>query len=351
MERFAILDAGRLAWLDAQVEGERVALTQASLEAALGWKLTPEGLCRGALCVQVRDRAALVSQAGIDLALLAQILGRPLALDVAERAAALGTGAEERRAAQQGLEAPDFALPDLAGRTHTLSEQRGKKVLLVAYASWCGCREDLPGWQSLHEELGPSGFVPITVALDRTPDDPRPFIEKAHPTHPSLIDTEHVLPELYHLVNVPTVIWIDETGRIVRPHDAQFGTDTFTQFHGKASGPYLDLVRGWVREGKGALAPDEVRRHQLQPTPESQLARAERTLAWHLQRQGRSEAAERHWLRAAELAPGDWTIRRGSMPIRGQNPFGKEFFELAREGVPAYPMEALTPTRVAPAKA
>jgi len=160
MERFAILDAGRLAWLDAQVEGERVALTQASLEAALGWKLTPEGLCRGALCVQVRDRAALVSQAGIDLALLA-----------------------------------------------------------------------------------------------------------------------------------------------------------------------------------------------LQPTPESQLARAERTLAWHLQRQGRSEAAERHWLRAAELGPGDWTIRRGSMPIRGQNPFGKEFFELAREGVPAYPMEALTPTRVAPAKA
>jgi hypothetical protein len=190
--------------------------------------------------------------------------------------------------------------------------------------------------------------VPITVALDRSPDDPRPFIERARPTHPSLIDSEHRVAELYHIVNVPTLIWIDASGRICRPNDAQFGTDTFTAFHGKASGPYLDLVRSWVREGRGALAPDEVRRHQLLPTPESQQARAERTLAWHLQQTGRAEAAERHWQRAGELAPRDWTIRRGSMPIRGKNPFGPEFFELAREGAPEYPMESVTPTRVAP---
>jgi tetratricopeptide (TPR) repeat protein len=190
--------------------------------------------------------------------------------------------------------------------------------------------------------------MPISVALDRSPEDPRPFIERARPTHPSLIDTEHRLAEIFHIVNVPTLIWIDEQGRIVRPNDAQFGTDTFTQFHGKASGPYLDMLRAWVNEGRGALSPDEVRRHQLLPSAESQQARAERALAWHLQQQGRLEAAERHWQRAAELAPGDWTIRRGSMPIRGQNPFGPEFFALAREGAPAYPMEEVTPTRVAP---
>jgi hypothetical protein len=46
-------------------------------------------------------------------------------------------------------------------------------------------------------------------------------------------------------------------------------------------------------------------------------------------------------VRAGELAPKDWTIRRGSMPIRGINPMGPEFFELAKEGVPLYPMEAL----------
>lgn len=190
--------------------------------------------------------------------------------------------------------------------------------------------------------------MPITVALDRCADDPRPFIEGARPTHPSLIDTEHRLAELYHIVNVPTLIWIDEEGRIVRPHDSQFGTDTFTAFHHKRSAPYLEMLRGWVRRGEHALDAAEVKRLAPAPTARSQLARTERTLAWYLHRRGREEAASRHFDRAAELAPKDWTIRRGSMPIRGQNPFGPEFFELASEGAPAYAMEAVTPTREEP---
>lgn len=186
------------------------------------------------------------------------------------------------------------------------------------------------------------------MALDRSPEDARPFIEKANATHPSLIDTEHVVAELFHVVNVPTQIWIDEAGRICRPNDTQFGTDLFTQFHGKRSAPYLELIRSWVRGGAGPLSPEEARRHQLPPSDDSQLARAERALAWHLHRSGRADAAERHFERAGELAPRDWTIRRGSMPIRGQNPFGPEFFALAEEGVPEYPMEEVTPTREKP---
>jgi hypothetical protein len=197
----------------------------------------------------------------------------------------------------------------------------------------------------LYEELGGEGFVPITVALDRCVDDPRPFIESAKPTHPSLIDTEHILAERYHIVNVPTIIWIDERGQVCRPHDCQFGTDTFTQFHGKRSAPYLEMLRAWVREGAGALPDSEIRAHLPRPSGESQLARAERALAWHLHKLGRTEASERHFERACALAPLDWTIRRGSMPIRGQNPFGPEFFALAEEGLPEYAMEAVTPTR------
>jgi hypothetical protein len=133
---FQLLDGHELALIDAHLAGDRVALEPASLERALGWKLRPEGLCRGALCVPVRDRAALVGSDGIDLAAFAAALDRPLALDAEERAAALGTAASERRARLESLEAPDFALPDLAGRLHSLSDHRGKKVLLIAYASW-----------------------------------------------------------------------------------------------------------------------------------------------------------------------------------------------------------------------
>ena len=197
----------------------------------------------------------------------------------------------------------------------------------------------------MYQELGSEGFVPITVALDRCADDPRPFIEGAAPEHPSLIDTEHRIAELYHIVNVPTIIWIDEEGRICRPHDQQFGTDTFTQFHHKRSAPYLEMIRRWVRNGEGVIVAGEAKQLMLPPSDESQAARAERTLAWALHGMGETEAAERHFVRAGELAPLDWTIRRGSMPIRGMNPFGPEFFELAAEGAAVYPMDAITPTR------
>ncbi len=57
----------------------------------------------------------------------------------------------------------------------------------------------------------------VTVALDVNPENARPWIEAAHPTHPSLIDTTHVTDELFGFVNVPMAVWIDESGMLVRP--------------------------------------------------------------------------------------------------------------------------------------
>ena len=87
----------------------------------------------------------------------------------------------------------------------------------------------------LYEELGGRGFVVVAVALDRSPDDARPWIEAARPTYPALIDTHHVVADLYNVVNVPTIFWIDERGRIVRPNDVAFGSDTFKNLTGLSS--------------------------------------------------------------------------------------------------------------------
>ena len=185
-------------------------------------------------------------------------------------------------------------------------------------------------WQALYEELGDDGFVPVTIALDDCGESARPYIEKAAPTHPSLIDTEHVVAHRYGMINVPTVVWIDEEGKIARPNTAEFGSDMFLQFHGRESGPFLEAVRAWVKTG-------EIRRDEMvptempPPTAEEELARAEWALAWVLHQRGATDAAARHFDRAGELSPDDWTIRRGSMPIRGQNPMGPEFFELAKD--------------------
>ena len=82
-------------------------------------------------------RVAVVgSREGLERLKQAEAAGRPVALDLEERAAYLGVPASERARQLSSLEAPDFTLPDLQGKLHALSAQRGKKVLLVAYASW-----------------------------------------------------------------------------------------------------------------------------------------------------------------------------------------------------------------------
>jgi hypothetical protein len=80
--------------------------------------------------------AVLGAREGAEALKRAEAEGRPVAVDPEEGAAYLGVPARARAAALASLEAPDFTLPDLNGRLHSLSEHRGKKVLLVAYASW-----------------------------------------------------------------------------------------------------------------------------------------------------------------------------------------------------------------------
>ena len=194
----------------------------------------------------------------------------------------------------------------------------------------------------MYDELGERGFVPVTVALDQSLDAARPYIERAQPKHPALIDTEHVVADLFNIVNVPTMVWIDERGRIVRPNDAQFGTDTFVALTGRPSAPFLAAIRRWVLRGEGAMPAEDVRADQVLPSREQQEARAEFTLAWYLHQRGSAAAAARHFERAGRLAPGDWTIRRGSLPIRGIDSMAsEEFLALWQEGVPRYPTRDL----------
>lgn len=133
---FSILEDGRSTQVDALVEDDRVLLTPADLERALGWSLKPEGLCRDGICMPLAPSSRVVRDGRIDLAAFADLLGRPLACDVAAGAACVGESARERSAAMRGGLAPDFTLPDLSGRTHSLGDYRGRKALLIAWASW-----------------------------------------------------------------------------------------------------------------------------------------------------------------------------------------------------------------------
>jgi hypothetical protein len=133
---FTLLDETRAVPVDATVTGDDVRLAPAVVRDALGWELKPQGLCKDDTCIPVPPSAALGRDDAIDLTALADLLGRPLALDAAEGAACLGVAATDRARTLASLDAPDFTLPNLDGRPHTLSSYRGKKVFLIAFASW-----------------------------------------------------------------------------------------------------------------------------------------------------------------------------------------------------------------------
>ena len=103
-----------------------------ALDAATGWQLKPEGLCRDDVCLLVPDE--LRRDGRVDVAALWARLGRPVL--TSGDAVYLGEDASSKPALQAGAAAPDFTLRDLAGVEHSLSDHRGKKVLISSWAPW-----------------------------------------------------------------------------------------------------------------------------------------------------------------------------------------------------------------------
>jgi hypothetical protein len=196
----------------------------------------------------------------------------------------------------------------------------------------------------MHEELQGHGFTVVTVGLERDPEDAREWIAAAGPTHASLIDTTWVVADRYHVENVPTVYWIDEDGRIVRPQDVAFGSNAFQEFTGVDAFVHQQALRDWVTGARPALAPDDVDEFQRVPTDEEQRARAEFGLGRWLWAHGQAEAAKPHFARAEERAPHLWVLWRGSMRMRDLDPMGADM----AQRMEAYQDVSRIPDRVIP---
>ena len=131
-------EAGETCTASAKAEGDGLWLDAVDVEGATGWTIKPEGLCRGEICVPspAGDEASFVRDGRVNVAGFWRRMGAPVAATEAGDVWSLGVSADERAEALLGLEAPDFSLPDLDGRLHSLSDYRGKKVLLATWASW-----------------------------------------------------------------------------------------------------------------------------------------------------------------------------------------------------------------------
>jgi hypothetical protein len=135
----SVIFEGAVAHVDGEARGEDLWLDPSALERGLGWRVKPEGLCRGPLCVPIPPgrRAELVRADGaVNLAALGRERGQAVVHDDGRGVWVCGPSGDLRATTARSLEAPDFTLPDLDGRLHCLSDARGKKVLLNSWASW-----------------------------------------------------------------------------------------------------------------------------------------------------------------------------------------------------------------------
>jgi hypothetical protein len=181
-------------------------------------------------------------------------------------------------------------------------------------------------WQSLYEATKDHGFMVLAIALDQ-PEAARPWIEVASPGYPCLIDRDHLTAELYNLVNVPQAVWIDESGRMVRPPETAGSTDGFRAMDRKnftmpqaaleerqrVKTAYLDAVRDWAVHGASspyALDAKAVRARLIVPDAAIAEAHAHFRLGQALLRDGQTTEAAAEFAEATRLHPDSWAMWR-----------------------------------------
>jgi hypothetical protein len=124
---------------EVEVDGARwrdgdVWLPLRDLPAATGWDVKPEGVCAGDTCVPAPPAANWWDEDSFNLSAFARHLGVAEAADPGQKMAAFVAG--DQPAGGGSIHAPDFTLPDLDGRMHSLSDYRGRKVVLLTWASF-----------------------------------------------------------------------------------------------------------------------------------------------------------------------------------------------------------------------
>ena len=117
-----------------------------------------------------------------------------------------------------GQLARDFTLPDLQGQSVSLSNFRGKVVLLNFWATWCGaCRSEMPSLEKLYRNhRRDSRFVILTVSVDQQGTSAvQPFVQRTGYDFPVLLDQSNQVSSEYNVGGIPATFIIDGAGEIV----------------------------------------------------------------------------------------------------------------------------------------
>jgi len=126
-----------------------------------------------------------------------------------------GSGSASGQGPEIGKTAPEFTLKGLDGQEVSLSDLRGKPVLLNFWASWCGpCRLEMPFLQQIYEKWTGEGLVLLAVNLQEDQNTVQEFVRNGGFTFPILLSPGNEVPLAYNIRGIPATFFIDTDGVI-----------------------------------------------------------------------------------------------------------------------------------------
>jgi thiol-disulfide isomerase/thioredoxin len=136
-----------------------------------------------------------------------------------------GAGAS---AGAEGALAPTFSLPSVpGGQTVSLEAQRGKVVLVNFWATWCPpCRNEVPEFVKVQQELRPKGFEILGMSVDDGPDPVVDFVKAQGINYGVALATPEVVQAYGGITAVPTSFLIDKTGKVVQKFEGGIDAET-----------------------------------------------------------------------------------------------------------------------------
>ncbi len=199
----------------------------------------------------------------------------------------------------------------------------------------------MPVWQQVYEEINDPNFVLICVAEDTGGEAVAgPIFDAAKPTYIQIVDQNHIISSAFNFVNVPSAVWVDEEGRIVRIDEG-----TYSKIHQFGEGEqaitfgndvYAPALKDWVANGADsefvqstATVTGNIREHSFDQLKADAAFRLANLFRAH----GQNEKAEQYWDMAQELNPDSINFIRQNLTLTEEGSAGETFMTLMGEYV------------------
>lgn len=172
----------------------------------------------------------------------------------------------------------------------------------------------MPVWQTIYEELKDQNFELISAAQDTGGEAKAgPIFDRANVTYTAIVDVNHTISSLFNLVNVPSGVWINEEGLIVRIDEGTYTKSAKVLGNTIGHDGYVPALRDWVAKGEESayiMSPDEVASKIRPRASDEELAEPNFKLANYFYANGDMESANAYWDKAQALSPDSWNFHR-----------------------------------------